>query len=434
MKDTENVKSGSEVGLQKLSTSDILVIGSIGQTIASSIDLDKIIDAIYENINRIIDAPIFGIALYHETTKDIEFRLLVEDSIRKPLFRVNMENDKSFAVQCVKKQSDLILNYIEPNVERVLNETGENARIPESLIFVPLIIMDKIIGVLTVQSYMQYAYTQQDMTSVKALASYIAIALNNSQKTEALKIAEREKVIALSHMVAGIAHEMNTPLGVSVSAASYITSINEANLQKLKSGSMTKTDLTNYMTGMDETLKLLNTSLSRTAELVNSFKKIADDQDEKNRMYFDLHEYIQMIIMNLKAEVGNLGHECIINCPKALGINSYPDAFYQIFYNLIMNSVKIGFQNKEKGTITIDVKKSNAVLNIEFSDNGCGIPAENLSRVFEPFFTTSRLIGGKGLGLNVVYNLITNLLQGKISCESTVGVGTKYTMEIPDIE
>lgn len=256
-----------------------------------------------------------------------------------------------------------------------------------------------------------------------------------SERTEELRIAmkeliDKEKLASLGSLVSGVAHEINTPLGVSVSAASYLESINKKNLALLSEGKMTKKNFVEYMNSAEESSKILNVNLNRASELIKSFKAIAVNQSIEEKVNFNLYEYIQTVLLSLKHEYKNTNHQFAINCDKALVINSYSGAFSQVMVNLIMNSLIHGFKDKKDGVIKIDISKINDKLLVVYSDNGCGISEENLQKIFDPFFTTNRNSGGSGLGLNVVYNLITGPLNGKITCESVVGQGTTFKINI----
>ncbi|MBI6872617.1 sensor histidine kinase [Clostridium aciditolerans] len=255
------------------------------------------------------------------------------------------------------------------------------------------------------------------------------------ERTQELRIAmkeliDKEKLASLGSLVSGVAHEINTPLGVSVSAASYLESINKKNLALLSEGKMTKKNFVEYINSIDESSKILNVNLNRASELIKSFKAIAVNQIIEEKTNFNLYEYIQTVLLSLKHEYKNTNHQFIINCDKDLVINSYSGAFSQVIVNLIMNSLIHGFKDKKDGTIKIDINKNDDKLSILYSDNGCGISGENIQKIFDPFFTTNRNKGGSGLGLNVVYNLITGPLNGKIVCESVVGQGTTFKINI----
>ena len=244
------------------------------------------------------------------------------------------------------------------------------------------------------------------------------------------ELIEKEKLASLGSLVAGISHEINTPLGVAISAMSLIESKNKKIIDLLEKGEMSKEDFIDYIETMDESIKILDTNLNRAAELVKSFKSISVDQNAENLKEFNFCKYINNTILSLKHEYKNKGHEFIVNCPQDLVIESYPGVFAQIFTNLIMNSITHGFADEKNGVIKIDISYKNENLNIIYSDNGKGMTEEVKEKMYEPFFTTSRNNGGSGLGMNIVYNLVTEKLGGKITCESTVNEGTKFIIYI----
>ncbi len=266
----------------------------------------------------------------------------------------------------------------------------------------------------------------------------------NELKAAMHELIEKEKLASLGGLVSGIAHEINTPLGVSVSAASYLKTINEQMVAEVANGQLKKSQLIEYFHNLDETAKILNTNLYRASELVKSFKEISIGQVTEDLSIFNLKEYLEMILLSLKHEYKRTGHQIEILCDENLSINSYSGVFAQIFTNLIMNALIHGLSGKESGHIRIEVtykgvekpKKgivtSGGELHIHFSDDGVGISKAHIGHIFEPFFTTNRKEGGSGLGLSVVYNLITGKLGGKISCESTVNEGTHFYMTIPN--
>lgn len=248
------------------------------------------------------------------------------------------------------------------------------------------------------------------------------------------ELIEKEKMASLGGLVSGIAHEINTPLGVSVSAASYLKSIYDQLVVQMQNGTMTKSQLIEFLRNLEETANILNTNLYRAAELVKSFKEISVNQITEDLSYFNFKEYVDMILLSLKHEYKNSGHLITVNCNENLVVKSYPGVYAQIFTNLVMNALIHGLKDTEAGEIQIDVQKEEGHLIVQFFDNGLGIPSEALPKIFEPFYTTNRGKGGSGLGLNVVYNLVTGKLNGKITCSSKLGEGTRFTMRVPLIE
>jgi signal transduction histidine kinase len=195
---------------------------------------------------------------------------------------------------------------------------------------------------------------------------------------------------------------------------------------------MKKSDLTNFMASSDETVRIILTNLTRAADLIQSFKKIAVDQSSETWQTVGLEAYLRDIIVSLTPKLKKTKIQISIQCPETLRINTMPGALSQIFTNLITNSVIHGFDAGQEGeiTITVKTKKQNTVLT--YTDNGKGITHKNLGKVFEPFFTTARGQGGSGLGLHLVYNIVTRSLGGNITVSSDPGEGVRFTLTLPD--
>ena len=257
-----------------------------------------------------------------------------------------------------------------------------------------------------------------------------------SKRTEELRTAlsqllEREKMASLGSLVSGIAHEINTPLGIGVTTASYLEQINNENRLKLTTGKMSRDGLLQFMENLDESITILNTNLYRAAELIKSFKQIAVNQSCELQVKFNLSEYIQAVLISLKHAYKNKNYIFEVDCPTSLLLYSYPGTFSQILTNLIMNSITHGFKGRAAGTVRIQAEATAHSVRLTYSDNGQGIPAANLSRIYDPFFTTNREHGGSGLGLNIVYNLVTTQLGGTIHCTSYPDQGTTFVIEWP---
>ncbi|MBF4693552.1 sensor histidine kinase [Fusibacter ferrireducens] len=257
-----------------------------------------------------------------------------------------------------------------------------------------------------------------------------------SQKNKELElqyqyIIETEKAASLGNLVAGVAHEINTPLGVSISTTSHIELLNQKNLELIEQGKMTKADLIEYFEGIGEATHLLTNNLNRAAGLVKSFKKIAVNQSSEVRVKFNLKETIEDVILSLRGEYKRQQHQIQLNCDSAIELDSFPGAYSQIITNLIMNSIEHGFRDRMNGIIRIECQLQSDVLVLVYEDNGRGIDPEHMKKIFEPFFTTNRKNGNSGLGMNVVYNIITQTLLGKIVLESEVNRYTRFIIEVP---
>jgi signal transduction histidine kinase len=172
-------------------------------------------------------------------------------------------------------------------------------------------------------------------------------------------------------------------------------------------------------------------NLQRAAELIQSFKQVAVDQSSEARRVFPVKAYVEEVLLSLRPKLKRTQHSVELYGDEGLSLNSYPGVFSQIVTNLVLNSLIHAYGPDEQGRLTFTFKQENDRLIFEYADDGRGIPPENLSKIFDPFFTTKRGQGGSGLGLHIIYNLVTQKLGGVIRCESEGGQGTRFIIETP---
>lgn len=244
-------------------------------------------------------------------------------------------------------------------------------------------------------------------------------------------LVQSEKMAALGQLVAGVAHEINTPVGVGVTAATHLQ---ESTLQVkalFDTGTLTRAEMVKYLNLAEEGSLILVSNLKRAADLIGSFKQIATDRASGDERRFVLAEYVQELLLSLRPHLKHTAHKVDVECPPELAMQGSPGAFSQILTNLVMNSLTHGFEGVPAGRITIHVTRHEDAIILQYGDNGVGIPAENLGRIFDPFFTTKRGQGGSGLGLHIVYNLVTRTFGGRIQVESVPGNGVLFTLTLP---
>ncbi len=241
------------------------------------------------------------------------------------------------------------------------------------------------------------------------------------------RLVEAEKMAALGGLVAGVAHEINTPVGVSVTAVSSI-----ADAARHMQQAMQARDAQALRTGIGivaEGAELASRNLSRAAELIESFKKISVDQASLKIRRFALGAYIEDVTKSLASWLRKGRHGITLDCPSDLEITCDPGVVAQIFTNLIQNSLTYGFEARQHGKIHIVCRREGNTVRVEYADNGTGMAPEVVDKIFLPFFTTRRGQGGSGLGMHIVYNLVTQNLAGQIHCSSTLGHGARFEME-----
>jgi len=255
-------------------------------------------------------------------------------------------------------------------------------------------------------------------------------ALNDLKATQK-QLVESEKMAALGGLVAGVAHEINTPVGVGVTAASLLEDKTVAFFKTYQDGQMKRSDLEKYLDTAQQSSSMILKNLNRAAELIQSFKQVAVDQSSEEHRKFSVKAYLEEILLSLHPQLKKSQHTIEINGDDDITLDSYPGVFSQIVTNLVMNSLVHAYEPDDQGQLTFDLKQTGNRLIFAYNDDGKGIPPENLSKIFDPFFTTKRTQGGSGLGLHIIYNLVTQRLGGTIRCESEVGNGTKFIIEVP---
>ena len=243
----------------------------------------------------------------------------------------------------------------------------------------------------------------------------LELSIKNLKQTQD-QLIESEKMASLGGLVAGVAHEINTPIGIGLTGASHFLEITKDIKKSYENEIMTQEKFEEYMKTSDELARLINSNLKRAANLVKSFKQVAVDQTSEEKREFYISKYINEILASIHSVTKKTKLDIQVSCDEKIKIYSYPGAISQIITNLIMNSIIHGYEKDEKGVLNINIILQNNQLMLIYKDDGKGIPEENLVKIFEPFFTTNREKGGSGLGLNIIYNIVTNKLNGKIKC------------------
>jgi len=252
--------------------------------------------------------------------------------------------------------------------------------------------------------------------------------IKNLRATQQQLIAA-EKMASLGALVAGISHEINTPVGIGLTGISHFQMLTNELKVKYQQQRISKSDFEHYISNSTEVAHLVRNNLEKTADLIHSFKQLSVDQMNDKRRKFNLRNYIQETLISIKSVIKNPNLSINLQCHDDIIINSYPGALSQVLTNLILNCTNHAFDHQQQGLIKINVKLSHDLVYLVISDNGKGIDPTHLRQIFEPFFTTNRKNGGSGLGLNIVYNIVTSQLNGSITCQSKPDKGTVFTIK-----
>jgi signal transduction histidine kinase len=312
---------------------------------------------------------------------------------------------------------------------------------PESFMCVPVILKEKVIGAVYLEnSALAGVFSPERVAVVASIINQTAAVfqnaiyygeLNNYAKTVETRLKEHSNL--LNSMIAGIAHEINTPVGVCVTVVSHMSTLTKKTVLKFEEQKLSKSELKNYFDEINKGAHIADANISRAVGLIQNFKRVSANQS--NEVFETINlldtlnnivEYIRPAIKKKVAdiEVAGADHLTFVSCAGALT---------QIFTNLIMNSVIHGFENKSRESCRIKISflSDNSVVTVKYSDNGKGMTEEEVQKLFQPFFTTKRDLGGSGLGAHIMYTHVTQTLNGQIICKSEPGKGAEFIIKIP---
>lgn len=246
------------------------------------------------------------------------------------------------------------------------------------------------------------------------------------------QLLQSEKMAALGGLVAGVAHEINTPVGIVVTSASLLTRDTKI-LRLAYENGLSEEELEDYLTTAEQSALLIETNATRAADLIQSFKQVAVDQTAGEQRQINLRDYLGETLTSLTPSLKKAATMVQVSGADDLVVTTYPGALAQIVTNLVLNSLIHGFDNRAAGQIHINVAARNDQIVLSYADNGKGIPPELRSKVFEPFFTTRRNQGGSGLGLHILYNLVTRTLGGSVRIGASGDGGALFIIEFPNL-
>ncbi|MBI1835047.1 MAG: GAF domain-containing protein [Burkholderiales bacterium] len=436
--------------LAERARNDIGRLSEVGLQITASLDVKCILDTLYSHIFGLIDASTIGVGFVDWDSRQIKFDYCMQGEHRIMPYVRSLDAPEQPASQCVLQGKELIIDEIHHDsshldsimaqelgsVEIVL-ENGGRTEDSRSGIYVPIMHGGRVLGVIGVMSLRTNAFGQNELNILRTLATYVAVAYDNAEAYRRLeltqsKLVEQEKMAALGSLVAGVAHELNTPIGNSLLMASTIRDVSLEFLGLVKNNQLRRSDLESFCHTANNSSELLVKSLSSAASLVSSFKQIAVDQTSDQRRHFELLGFCEELAMTLASRMKREGHEIRLDISNDITLDSYPGAMGQVLSNLIINAIVHGFDGRRQGIIEVQGRTlGEHLISLSIRDNGQGISEEHLPRIFEPFFTTRLGEGGSGLGLHICYNIIMSILGGSIEVESERGRGTVFVMTIP---
>ncbi|MGB7443741.1 MAG: ATP-binding sensor histidine kinase [Coleofasciculaceae cyanobacterium] len=473
---TQRTTTNSTTGSNSASSLDLATLMKASQTISGEIVLDKLLASLMEILIENAGAQSGFLILPSQSENGHEnWVIQASGSVDKEQETIL----QSIGIDSVEVSTQIpllsaaIVHYVIRTKENlVLNDAvhagqfTQDAYIlrkkPKSILCIPLLDRMKLSGILYLENNLiTDAFTKDRVELLKLLSAQVAISIENAQlytnlrhfnenleqlveqrtaelsqalndlKATQEQLVESEKMASLGGLVAGVAHEINTPVGIGITAASFLADKTADFYQAYKSGKMKRSQLEKFLDTAMQSSSMVLSNLNRAADLIQSFKQVAVDQSSEQQRTVNLKQYLSEILISLQPKLRTTHHQVQVQGDEALTLHTYPGALSQIITNLVMNSLTHAYFPEDAGHLMFEFKQEVSQIILEYSDDGKGIIQENLSKIFNPFFTTKRGQGGSGLGLHIVYNLVTQKLKGTIECESQFGAGTKFTIKLP---
>jgi signal transduction histidine kinase/tetratricopeptide (TPR) repeat protein len=442
------------------SYNSISVLSKIGQDITSTLDLDTILNTVYQNVNELMDATVFGIGIYIEEDNTIEYRLSVEEGKRYKPYKREMSDKSQLAVWCIENKKEVFINDIENEYSKYLQnidytisstmllEDGSIPKNPNSLIYLPLQVKNKIIGLISIQAYDKNAYTNHHLDILKTLASYTSAALYNATSFEDLQhtlnelkltqeqLVHSEKMASLGELTAGIAHEIQNPLNFVNNFSEVSNELIDEMNEELDKGDI-------------EEARAISVDIKQNLEKINHHGKRADGivkgmlqhSRSSTGTKEPTDEYLRLAYHGLRAKDKGFNATLETHFDETIGkVNVVSQDIGRVILNLINNAFYVVQEKSSEAlakgddtyepTVTVSTKKTKEGIEISVKDNGNGIPDAIKEKIFQPFFTTKPTGQGTGLGLSLSYDIV-KAHGGDLKVETRKGEGTEFIISLP---
>jgi signal transduction histidine kinase len=434
---------------QQAATSDILRL-----IVSSPDDVQPVFDAIAQSANRLVGGTATTVVLRREetlqlaafTTSDEASIAFYKETYPRPL-RADTEPGRVILEGKLFQVDDAqTATHVSAHLRDYARKIGRHG-----FLYCPMMRDGVSLGSIGVSRKEAAPFSPHEIQLLKTFADQAVIAISTvelfqevQERTKALskslddlrtakdRLVQNEKFAALGRLVAGVAHEINTPLGNSLTIASTFSNKTDRFEADVASGNVRRSILTEYLAANREATSQIMANLNHAVDLIQSFKEVAADRNSSNRRGFDLGQVTEQIISSLRSGQGVHDVTFRVDCEPNLAMNSYPGPYSQVLTNLVLNSAAHAFPDQTRGSVHITTRtfdKDN--VEILISDNGCGMTQEIQRQAFDPFFTTRRDQGRVGLGLHIVYNIVTSRLGGRIDLETQPGAGTRIRIIVP---
>jgi len=423
-------------------TQTLEMLGHIGQQITATLDAEAVFHALHRHVGTMMELDAFSVYVVDESGEQLELRYGLEGGRPLPTIWRRVSDPVSLVARCARERQEML-------ILRGPHEQSSPSHIPgtrfmRTLLLSPLIVGARLWGVMTAQAAAENAYGEREKLVFRTLCAYGAIALSNAAayaKVDSTlselratqgRLVQQEKHASLGQLVAGVAHEINTPLGVAFTMATHLQGERDQIAQAFGANQLKRLAMEQFLDKLNEGLRILTGNLERAADLIRSFKQVSADRSSEALRTVDLGAYIGDVLKSLDPMVRQRRVSVTVDGPAGLAITTLPGLLAQVVSNLVQNAIVHGFAGVERPEILISIGRAGSDrVAIAITDNGNGMPPDVQSKAFDPFFTTKRDSGGTGLGLHIVHNLVTGPLQGAIDLASVPGHGTRFLITLP---
>jgi signal transduction histidine kinase len=408
-------------------------LGAIGREITASLSARAVIVALDQHVNQLLDAGSFSIYLLDAGGQTLSSTHRVEAGKSLGGRQVALDHPSSNLARCVRERVEIV----------VQDEPGQlsPSHIPGTLVtlssmYAPLAVGDQVLGAMTIQSPRAHAYGERERAIFRTLCAYGAIALANAQALQELKaaqvrLAQQEKLASLGALVAGISHELNTPIGNALMTSTSLQHEFEQMVKRMSVGQVTRSGLKGFLTQGNEASALVVQSIQRAAALLDSFKQVSVDQTAQERRVFDLRMVVEDSCAALRPALERQSIALAVQVAPGIACDSFPESVGWVVRNLVHNCSVHAFERRPGGTVTLGCTQQDGMVRLSVADDGVGMSPHTLAHVFDPFFTTKLGHGRSGFGLAVCYRIASTVLGGDLSATSAPGQGSTFNLRFP---
>jgi signal transduction histidine kinase len=432
--------------------SNVELLGEIGRKITSSLSVETIISTVYDNVNSLMDASVFGIGIYHDDTKKIEFPATYENGQALPAYSNSIYDENRFAGLCFISGKEIVMGDLQTEYSKYLQNipTPNAGDQPVSLIYLPLKVKEKMLGVITVQSFQQQAFSDYHLYMLRTIAIYAAIALENAEsykklnltvdslKTTQKQLIQSEKMASLGELTAGIAHEIQNPLNFVNNFAEVNSELIGEMKEELSKGNIE--DAKKIAKDIDDNEQKIIFHGKRADAIVKGMlqhSRSSSSIKEPTDINALADEYLRLAYHGLRAKDKSFNATMKTDFDETIGnVNIVPQDIGRVILNLITNAFYVVTEKKKQNidgyepTVTVSTKSVAGKVMISVKDNGNGIPQKVLDKIFQPFFTTKPTGQGTGLGLSLSYDIV-KAHGGELKVETKEGEGSVFTIHLP---